>query len=443
MKYFKLLLVISMLCSTGSLLAAADNESWANLRFVRDGSAPQIARESFRFRPDGWIEGRIREGNSDFWRLSSPQSADNIQLLEPELWKTLENALRQIGPDGKYRSAIEKILKSANLFGTDLDAALAENATAWNTNMGWANVLQVKLKGTHVFYVAFYAEHCCPDVARNVPVDAAIVPDPSFIPPSPVPLFVDSQKARSHLSAKKYAHCAQQALLDAGFDPKGVDGAPGPGARKALVAFSDANSITLPDFTRPNAAQICFALTAPQPKLADQGSSGLILRSAVWPLFPGVFYNDNLMQVSLLGSKEDLVQSVKVDFGPNPIRYGDQNNKAMTIPWDVTGSVIAHGTDAPQEALAGLVAADGFHRRVLDQMLQGINIQALDNTLAGRSSGKVLWSQVTDNVYMADILLDETLSKFRVVIFFTTGKDARLLYGGLLTHSDWSLVGEF
>lgn len=67
--------------------------------------------------------------------------------------------------------------------------------------------------------------------------------------------------------------CVQQGLLDAGFDPNGVDGAIGGGTRNAAEEYlgSKGSDVTLPPLSAETATQWCTVLTGyvPQEPRAD------------------------------------------------------------------------------------------------------------------------------------------------------------------------------
>ncbi len=236
--------------------------SEADLRFIRAENAPLIASESFQFRPDGWIIGRVREGQTDFWRLSNPQPMENVELLQPELAAKLNRMTEQLGERGEYRAQAEAILSSAGFKGADLDASLAAGSVAWNTNMDWANVLQARLDDTHIFYVAFYTVHDHPNRAENVPVDAAIVLLPGAVstrkpiePAKPVSQrpFQVSQAAIDYARSGDYARCVQAGL--------GVteDAQIGPGTNRAWQAWLAERKLPETKLTNENAGQACGA----------------------------------------------------------------------------------------------------------------------------------------------------------------------------------------
>jgi len=173
MKLLKLLSIAIGLLLQGAVTAQVyvskaqvTGESEATLRFMRGNSAPAIAKETFFFRPDGWIIGRVRQGNSDFWNLTLPQPMDNIEFLEPDLAAELAIMADQIGAGGAYREQTEVLLASAGYQGSDLDAAMADGNVAWNTGMAWANVMQAAIGNTHVLYIAFYT-HVMTDRAQD------------------------------------------------------------------------------------------------------------------------------------------------------------------------------------------------------------------------------------------------------------------------------------
>ena len=427
-----------------SFVLANENGNWATVRYLPGDGSPTIEKSLFEVSSEsGWLicQTRLsRLGNGeDCWGYGRRESIEELKSRDPQHAEKMTKAVKQLAPNGNYRPHLEALLADdAQMSGGDFDRALTNGQFVWHI-WNWADGLQVKIKD-HVLYVAFYHNH---NSRENVPVEAVIVGPTGTRQMEQSASHVNSEAALEFRSQGKFAHCAQQALLDAGFDPKGVDGAPGAGARNALERWTQSSKIEMPTFSHDSADQICFALTAPSPQFADVTSKGVIIRSSVWPLFPGVFYNDNKMNVSLLGARRDFWQSVRVSFGQNKLRYGDQNNRDIRIPWDVRGSIVAHGNDAPQSILQSLVLTDGFHRKVLSQMLQSINIQLLDKTLKGNSTGKILWSQVAEEVYLADILLDGSLPQFRVLIFFRTGKNPTLLYGGMIRDNDWTFEGEF
>ncbi len=266
-------------------------ESTSDLRFVREPSAPTIAQESFHFRPDGWIIGRVRAGNSDFWGLTPPQAIKDISFFEPEKASMLNGITDQITKGGAYRSQTEAILGSAGFTGTELDAALEAGNVVWSTGMQWANVMQVGLDDAYVFYVAFYSVHEHPNRAENVPVDAAIVLRPGMEPRrAPDRFFAFSAAAeefrrqafvtQGDAKIELFARCAQQFLLDAGFNPRGVDGAPGNGARAALADWSSSNDYPMPPFSLEYAFYICQTLTA-APSHFEKVSGGFVNVSSI------------------------------------------------------------------------------------------------------------------------------------------------------------------
>lgn len=442
---------------------AQAGESWADLRYMGDANAPVIAREVYYFSRN-LIACRSRQEqidrNEKCWGLSTPEPFGNIDLFEPEKAETLNQIAAQIGPDGAFRPQAELILQSAGYSGEDLDVAMANNFHAWNTGMDWANVLQVRMEDRHIFYVAFYKEH---QGAKDVPVDAAIVPLPGttrpeprgYTPPSTGPLTA----ADFYLIDGEYAKCAQQALLDAGFDPKGVDGAPGKGARAALEGWSQANGIPLPAFTRDTAPQICHALTA---KPAYPNADRQLVETNVWPVWSGsVFYNDNMADFSLATEGSNLLQVSAMNFRGG-LRYGNQNNADLSLPWSPAGVVILDGSDGRDGmggggqtpyagAMLGLIDAmtGDTGRRSFEQML-GANRASVEwvRRALGATEGvrnlpetptwEVAWTIVDHangrDIVAADILTDISQNDRRVLIFMAhdaNGSDHQLLYASV------------
>jgi len=277
-----------------------------------------------------------------------------------------------------------------------------------------------------------------------------------------------SDAVLAHLRKGEYAKCAQQALLDAGFDPNGVDGAPGGGARRALAAWGKANGLNLPSFTRAAASQVCQVLIAPATRYEGKRSA---VRWTLWPLWSGsVFYNDNSIEMGgvtsePIGGKANVLQIATVDFGDG-LRFGDQKNRDMALPWSPKGSVILHGQDGvdgiqgdpvsySKYAKEMLRLIDGLSRETglgsLQQMFstRGVWFPGLRRAL-GATDGvgdlppkpewQALWSVVdrTDKgqIVAGDISIHTSTPDTRVVMFMEydpEGERSRLLYASVAT----------
>ena len=365
--------------------------------------------------------------------------------MDPGRSRFLGEVLKQILPDGEYRPRVERLLADEGFASEDLDDALERNEYVWNTEVQWANVLQVRLGESHIFYIAFYKDH---QGAQNVPVDGAIVPNPSFTPPRPEPLFVDSSRALAFRETGEYAKCAQQALLDAGFDPNGVDGRPGGGARRALSAWSDANRITTPEFTQETASQVCYLLTSPTHRVS--GPQGLV-EDFVWPIWSGsIFYNDNHAQLGFILLDSEIQQVTEVNLAKE-LRFGDQGDRAVDLPWKPFGTLVLHGQD-------GLDGQDGGNYTVFSQDLRQLIREQTEETgravtsqMLGARARDLLrvlgsdgdaapsspdwsafWTVVDrigdDQIVVGDI---ELRPDYRVVMFYrqdSDGEDHQLLY---------------
>ena len=193
--------------------------------------------------------------------------------------------------------------------------------------------------------------------------------------------------------AGDYARCAQLASLDAGFDPRGVDGAPGAGARAALVAWAEADGgVQLPSFTRKNAAQICHYMKAPQQRF-DGPLNGVATR--LWPIWSdSVFYNENTVFVTMVQGDGQvngapvLQQALWFTF-PEPVRFGGQNNNDLDLPWSPLGTIKLHGqSDIDGIGRIGLahqasdMAVDML--RLIDTPLAGTGINSLTQMAGSR-----------------------------------------------------------
>lgn len=442
---FQMLIIVAIHFGMALPAVAQEGENWADLQFVRNKNPRSIAREKYFFRQDGWITCRTRQQQIDAgegcWRLSNPQPILDIELLDPELAEFLNGMLAQISDGGASRAAIRAILSGAGLQIDDLDTAIAGDNYAWNTNMGWANILQVRLAASHILYVGFYAEH---QGDEDVAVDAAIVPFPGTeSAPS-----ARSPDALVFLATGEYAKCAQQALLDAGFDPRGVDGAPGPGARAALEAWANANGLPMPPFTGDFAAQICHVLTSV--RVHPQAPRSLS-EAIVWPVWSGsVFYNENKADVSFAMDGAAALQVSAINFR-NGLRFGNQDNRDMDLPWRPAGVVLLDGRDGRD------TVGDGSQTRFASDMLRLIDAMTPDTGKRSleqmtsrtdslrhalgadieprRTYRDVFWSIVDHvdgrDIVAADFSLDADRADRRIVIFMANdpnGDDDLLLY---------------
>ena len=250
-------------------------------------------------------------------------------------------------------------------------------------------------------------------------------------------------RALEYRLARDFAHCGQQALLDAGFDPNGVDGAPGAGARRALVEWSMANDITMPAFTRENASQICYVLTASQPYHAD-------LKRGTMTGYPGAAWNGWTSSTALgfeatVRYEGNRIRQVeRLNFGPGIVyRFdgqdgnGNQINQELQSPWPIVGTVITHGNDTPRPAiLAALMQNDsvGAARAVVDGQAGGYN-GLMDDLYNRPDDIDALWS-IIGNLDGAEILVLDAVptrndpATGRVVIIFSDNGNGsgQLLY---------------
>ena len=443
---------------------AQTGETWADLRFLRAAGAPVIARERYTI-SRAWLFCRIRQSDLDAGKecaqLGQREPMGNIELFEPEKLPFFNGLLDQIGPDGPARQQTLSILESGALTGQDLDAAIADKQLVWNTNSDWATFLQVRVNEDFLYYVAFYDNY---EGANDVAVDGALIPYPGVTMPEPrgytPPKTGPLTAADFYLADGEYAKCAQQALLDAGFDPKGVDGAPGNGARAALEGWSQANGVPLPTFTRDTAPQICHALTA---KPAYPDADRHLMETNVWPIWSSsVFYNDNNADFSLATDGAALLQTSAMNFRGG-LRYGDQNNADMALPWAPSGVVILDGSDG-RDGIGGgnqptAMAQDML--RLLDQPLPDTGIGSLQQMsqtygvwydgirrALGATAGvgdlppspewEIAWTKVdrigNRDVMAADMMIHTSQKDRRLVLFMAfdaNGNDDQLLYAAV------------
>ncbi len=327
--------------------------SEADLRFMRGESAPFIAREAFHFRRDGWIIGRIRNGNSEFWGLTVPQSHDNIEFLAPDVANRLLQMTSQIGADGPYRAQIEEILASGGLRGADLDAALEARDVVWNTGMGWANVFQARLNDTYILFVAFYSEHEFPNPATDVPVDAALVALPGAELPvndeataqntyaateddrrmeagSPSPPSILQRNPQAAMT------CVQRLLTVLNLEPGPVDGLLGSQTRMAAERLDRALDAALPTLTEDAAFEWCTSATEALPALYPTVFE--VGRQIAFELPVSIFVAtrppDALVAEGLNGSVSDIFYVVSDVIADDPLQsvpLADEGFDATTL----------------------------------------------------------------------------------------------------------------
>lgn len=276
-----------------------------------------------------------------------------------------------------------------------------------------------------------------------------------------------ASEAHRYLAEGEFARCAQQALLDAGLDPKGVDGAPGPGARSALAAWAEQQNIIAPEFTLDRAAQTCLLLTAPAPRF---DGNELTVTWTLWPMWTGDVYNsENAIEMTgvvgePIDGKLNILQLTNANFGSG-VRYGDVDNRDMPLPWSPQGSVLLHGRDSVDgidgSALAPSVYAnellrlidgmtDETGRRSLEQMLQvrGLWYDGIRRALGAtdvegtppQPDWQVLWSVVdrtsSTEIVAADLKMATSIPDNRILFFLEydpSQRGSRLLYASIAT----------
>ena len=364
-----------------------------------------VSLDQFHFGDDGRINCISPRQSNDRNPLPSAITGDNIARYAAEL----EKLLPKVADGGEFRG---EVASEMGRFGLDvalLDVAIAERQHAWhNTRM--EKIFQAPIDDEHVMYMIF-------NPTTGDLMSKSIVPIPNDNP------------ALAFLADGDYARCAQQALLDAGFDPKGVDGAPGRGARSALTGWAAENGLTAPEWTKATSSQVCYLLTAPGSRFSEL-SEGMLIA------YPGIGYDNwlsssgGIHEFNGIDVKVRFDGSIKqisaIDFGPGVRYFSDADRRdELKSPFFLTGSVLTHGSDAPRtDALLALLQNDPIGQLSRHLRNVGFNPAAMPDTLLGNNDGTVYWSVVgqTDaaEVIVADFGYDG--GDNRVAIIFADGE---------------------
>lgn len=282
------------------------------------------------------------------------------------------------------------------------------------------------------------------------------------------PVF--AQSALEYRDVGEFAKCGQQALVDAGFDPRGVDGKPGTGARSALRKWAKERDVNAPRFDKANASQVCYLLTAPENRY---GGKNIATKSVLWPIFSSTAAprgGRNWIDVELIEgpSTPDVILPIQqisaVDFGKG-LRFEDRKVRGFKLPWSPKGTVRLHA----QTDLDGWEDPDGRYSKLAVDMLRlldetspesgahtarkmtsshGFWFPAIRRALgATKDVGEmptkpewlVHWSEVDqigeNRVVAADIMLHPSTWNTRILIFMSFNEetdDDRLLYGAVV-----------
>ncbi|NOD92487.1 hypothetical protein GS636_06785 [Ruegeria sp. HKCCD4884] len=366
-------------------------------------------------------QNEINGGRETFfdWQPETPEEQAPTQLLS------------SIGEGGKFREHLTVLLNSASLDGSQFDKAVENGKMTWHDG-GWGHLTQTKIND-YIVYVAFNKNN-------NNPTDAAVI---RYVKTPSVEYLSKASKAALEFRAnRKYAHCGQQALLDAGFDPKGVDGAPGKGAQTALGSWAEANSFQLPLFSQETASQVCYALTAPEVVLDGEYSLGAM------PIAPGAGWNGWTDSVSsaeaIVLHKDGVVRRiVALNFrdGVTHRYVGNGVDQQLRPPFTMTGTFITHGNDMSRhETLLALLENDEIGAIEAYVRGKGVTLNGTKDDLRFRPDMiDARWSIIGETGAGADVVVADfkpirNRPEDRIVIVFLDGEGTsndKLLYGWL------------
>lgn len=307
-------------------------------------------------------------------------------------------------------------------------------------------------------------------------------PDRYFAFSKQAELFrADAEAARGADAARLFARCAQQFLLDAGFDPRGVDGAPGNGARAALQSWSVANDWPVPAFTLQNAGQICLTLTSPQSRYQpDDELEGGIYNTFMFGLhgtynWVGTASVDDPNRGNLFiraiqhKASGQMRQVLAFEFGADGYGFFQRDGDSFAsleapAEWKQIGTVLLHGNDQPRlRTLTRLwnsgkedwksVMVFGISRQPIDQtpIDTALEEAAIDPNPTGPDPmAEVLFTKVASlnnaDIVAADLQLGGPGALSRVVFFFADypgDDDDQMISSVILRRNGPMLVDRF